>query len=145
MEPFLMVLSDCARDPKRRPDRALDEALARMGRILSQIAAALRVEYRGPFVGIGAGREAFCLAVRAHEEGPDTQVWAARVCSAAPHRHLAAQWDLAAVSRLRRPLVARALPEFLAGYYEAVAAAAKADTAAGQRLLTLAQALDSGR
>jgi hypothetical protein len=142
VESFLIVLRDQARDPSRRPDEALDDALARLSRILSQLAPALEVEYRGPFVGIGAGREAFCLAVRAHEEGPNTSVWAARVCSAAPHRGLAAHWDLAAVSRLRKPLVAQALPAFLAGYHEAVAGAARADTAAGRRLLALAQALD---
>ena len=141
MESFLIVLRDQAGDPRRRPDKALDDALARLDRILSQLAPALAVEYRGPFVGIGAGREAFCLAVRAHDEGPNGVVWAARVCSAAPHRGLAAHWGLAAVARLRKPLVAQALPAFLAGYHEAVTAAARADTAAGRRLLALSQAL----
>lgn len=145
MESFLMVLRDCARDPERRPDKALDDALARLGRILGQIAAALEVEYRGPFVGIGAGREAFCLAVRAHEEAAGTTVWGARVCSADPHRGLAAHWELDRVSRLRKPILARALPEFLAGYHTAVAAAHKADTGAGQRLLALAEALSEDR
>ncbi len=136
-----MVLRDQARDPDRRPDRALDDALARLSRILAQIAPALEVEHRGPFVGIGAGREAFCLAVRAHEEAAGTTVWAARVCSADPHRGLAAHWDLACVSRLRKPILARALPEFLAGYHAAVASAHKADTGAGLRLRALAEAL----
>ena len=144
MESFLSVLHDQARDPQRRPDKALDDALARLSRILAQLAPALAVEYRGPFVGLGAGREAFCLAVRAHEEAPGTAVWAARVCSAGPHRGLGAHWDLAAVSRLRKPVLAHALPEFLAGYYAAVAAAGKADTSAGRRLLALAQALSPG-
>ena len=142
MESFLIVLRDQARDPKRRPDRALDDALARLSHILSQLAPALGVEYRGPFVGIGAGREAFCLAVRAHAEGPHDPVWGARVCSAAPHRGLAAHWDLAAVSRQRKPLVAQALPAFLAGYHEAVVAAARAESAAGRRLRALSQALE---
>ncbi|WP_297362433.1 hypothetical protein [Acidiferrobacter sp.] len=142
MESFLMVLRDWARDPHRRADEALDDALVRLSRILAQLAPALEVEYRGPFVGIGAGREAFCLAVRAHTEDVGTTVWAARVCSAAPHRGLAAHWDLAAVSRLRKPLVAQALPAFLAGYHEAVVAAARAESAAGRRLRALSQALD---
>lgn len=141
MEAFLVVLRDHAQGPDRRPDKALDDALARLDRILAQIAPALEVEYRGPFVGIGAGRGAFCLAVRPHEEAAGIRVWAARVCSADPHRGLAAHWELARVSRLRKPILARALPEFLSGYHAAVAAARKADTGAGLRLLALAEAL----
>lgn len=144
VEPFLAVLRHHAYDPGARPDPALDEALARLGGVLAHLAGALEVEYVGPFVGLGAGREAFCLAVRAHEEAPGVRVWGARVCSAAPHRGLAAHWDLGAVARLRKPVLARALPGFLSGYYSAVQAAAKADTKAGRRLLTLVAALGGG-
>jgi len=141
MEPFLVTLRDQARTPRPRPDDALDDALARLSHVLSQLALALEVEYVGPFVGLGAGRKAFCLAVRAHTEAPSVQVWGARVCSADPHAGLRAHWDLAHVARLRKPVLVQALPAFLAGYYQAVVAADKGDTRSGRRLLELSQAL----
>ncbi|MHB8254766.1 MAG: hypothetical protein ACYDEV_13955 [Acidiferrobacter sp.] len=141
MEPFLVTLRDWARTPRSMPDAALDDALGRLSRILAQLALGLEVEYVGPFVGIGAGRQAFCLAVRPHTEAPGIQVWGARVCSAEPHLGLRAHWDMASVARLRKPVLAQALPAFLAGYYQAVVLAHKADTRPGHRLRELTQAL----
>lgn len=141
MEPFLVTLRDQAKAPRLVPDGALDDALVRLGHILAQLAEALEVEYIGPFVGLGAGREAFCLAIRAHTEAPGVQVWGARVCSAEPHSGLRANWELARVARLRKPVLAQALPPFLAGYYQAVVAADKGETGPGRRLLELSQAL----
>lgn len=141
MEPFLTLLRDHARDSQARPTAALDEALGRLDRILFDLAHALKVEYIGPYVGIGAGREAFCLAVRAHKETADGEVWAARVCSAGPHQALQPRWSLSSVARLRKPILVGALPQFLGGYYDAVAAASLADTRPGRRLRELAHAL----
>lgn len=141
MEPFLTLLREHAYDPRARPTAALDEALGRLDRILARLAQALKVEYIGPYVGIGAGREAFCLAVRAHRETADAEVWAARVCSAGPHQALQARWSFSSVARLRKPILVGALPQFLAGYSAAVMAASQADTRAGRRLRELAHAL----
>ncbi|MDA8389909.1 MAG: hypothetical protein M0Z76_04115 [Gammaproteobacteria bacterium] len=141
MEPFLKILRDRAHAGTIPADAALTEALGRLSRLLAHLAADLQVEYVGPHVGLGDGRDAFCLAVRAHEEAPNRRVWGVRVCSAQPHAGLRADWDLAAVSRLRKVIVVRALPAFLAGYAEAVAQAGRAPTRAGARLNHIAHAL----
>ncbi|HUW98512.1 MAG TPA: hypothetical protein VMV40_06685 [Acidiferrobacter sp.] len=141
MEPFLVTLRDGAQAPAAGEDLAQDDALAQLSRVLSQLAAALEVEHVGPFVGVGAGRLAFCLAIRAHTEAPGVQIWGARVCSAEPRSGLRAHWDLARVARLRKPIVVQALPAFLAGYHQAVVAAGKGDTRPGRRVAELAHAL----
>ncbi len=143
MEPFLAIVRERAQAQPVVVDRALDEALAHLSRALAQIARAVKVEYQGPFVGLGAGREAFCLAVRAHTEAPDRVSWGVRVCSAEPQAHLRAHWEIARVGRLRKAVVVAALPAFVSGYYEAVQAAGKAHTRSGQRLADLVQALDA--
>lgn len=143
MEEFLVTLRRHAGGPALRPDARLDDALARLDGVLARLAHTLAVEYVGPYVGLGAGREAFCLAVRAHTEAPGVQVWGARVCSAEPHASLRAHWELARVARLRKPVVAQALPAFLAGYYKAVAEAGKGDTRSGRRLRELTDALSA--
>ena len=143
MEEFLVTLRRHASPPGVKPDAGLDDALTRLSGVLDRLAGALAVEYVGPYVGLGSGREAFCLAVRAHTEAPGVQVWGARVCSAKPHAGLRAHWELARVARLRKPVVAQALPAFLAGYYQAVIKAGKADTRPARRLLELSEALSA--
>ncbi len=141
MEEFLITLRRHAGAPGLKPDVGLDDALVRLGGVLAQLAQALAVEYVGPYVGLGSGREAFCLVVGAHTEAPGMQIWGARVCSAQAHASLRAHWELARVARLRKPVVAQALPAFLAGYYQAVVQAGLADTRPGQRLRELSEAL----
>lgn len=142
MDSFLTLLRARIRDPSLPPDPALDDALGQLDHVLSGLAPALEVTYVGPFVGLGAGREAFRLVVSAHTETVQAKTWGARVCSAGPHQNLHARWTLRSVARLRKPIVLAALPAFLAGYYDAVVAAGKAPSKAGLRLLQLTQALD---
>lgn len=143
MEEFLVTLRRHAQAPDLKPDAGLDDALGRLGSVLAQLAQTLGVEYVGPYVGLGSGREAFCLAIRAHTEAPGVQIWGARVCSAEPQAGLRAHWELARVARLRKPVVAQALPAFLAGYYQAVVLAGKAKTRPGQRLRELSEAVSA--
>lgn len=142
MEPFLATLCEQLRSPQP-PGPALDSALARLSRILAGLASALEIEYIGPFVGLGAGHQAFCLAVRAHTEAFGVYSWGVRVCSAQAHAGLRASWELARVARLRKPVLVQALPAFLSGYYEAVVAAGQDETLSGRRLRELAQALQA--
>lgn len=141
MEPFLRVLHDRIRAQEIRADAPLDVALGQLSRLLAQLADDLKTEYIGPPVGLGAGQGAFCLAIRAHSEVVRERHWAVRVCSAQPHAALRAEWDLPAVSRLRKAVVVRALPAFLSGYLAAVAAAGKDGTRAGLRLASIVRAL----
>lgn len=141
MEPFLKILHDRVWAGEIRTDAALDIALGQLSRLLAQLADDLKTEYIGPPVGLGAGQGAFCLAIRAHSEAAHERHWAVRVCSAQPHAALRAEWDLPAVSRLRKAVVVRALPMFLCGYRAAVVAAGKGGTRAGLRLASIVQAL----
>ncbi len=145
MEPFLKILRERACAETIPVDAALTDALARLSRLLAQLAADLQVEYLGPPVGLGDGRDAFRLAVRAHQEAPGVRTWGVRVCSAQPHAGLRADWDLPVVSRLRKVVVVRALPAFLAGYEAAVAGAGRSGTRSSERLASLVRELGADR
>ena len=141
MDLFLKILRDRAQAETIVVDAALTDALGRLSRLLAHLAADLQVEHVGPHVGLGEGRDAFCLAVRAHEEAVGSRAWGVRVCSAGPHASLRADWDLPAASRLRKAVIVRALPAFLAGYVEAVAQAGRLSTRSGERLSGIVRAL----
>lgn len=143
MEWFVVTLRDQGRSVSPCIDPKVDEGLGRLSRLLTTLAQALEVPYIGPMVGLGAGRDAFCLAVGAHIESPNNAVWSVRVCSAQPHAGLRANWDMSVVGRLRKVVVIQALPAFLAGYAVAVVTAGKGDTKAGRRLKEIALAFET--
>ncbi len=136
---FLAYLALEARNPRVRVDPALDEALAQLDRLLEGLCAELQVHYVGPPVGVEA-REVHRLVVTAHAWTAGAPVWGVRVCSARSPSGWRAEWTLAGAGRLRKRLIVQALPEFLEGFVQAVAAAGKADTPAGRRLVRLREA-----
>lgn len=140
---FIDLLATRARMSTWAPDTELDAALRRFDVMLTQIADDLRVECYGPPVGIArggaAGRGAYRLVVRAHRWHGDAPAWSLKVCSALAHAQWRADWAIDRVSRERKPLVVRALPQFLHDYAAAIAHAGKHDTGAGRRVQALLQ------
>ena len=138
MNDFVALLVECSRAVRPTVDETLDDALTRLDHLLAGVSADLRVEYYGPCVGVEAVA-AHRLVVRAHAWDMGRPEWGVRVCSAAPQAHSRAEWTLQAAGRLRKALIVRALPEFFAGYAQAVAAAGRAQSASGQRVVELAR------
>ena len=138
MNDFVALLVERGRAARPTVDEALDDALTRLDHLLAGVSADLRVEYYGPCVGVEAVA-AHRLVVRAHAWDMGPPEWGVRVCSAAPQAHSRAEWTLQAAGRLRKALIVRALPEFFAGYAQAVAAAGRAQSASGQRVVELAR------
>lgn len=139
MHAFVDLLVARSRTSPPAVDAQLDDALARLDAMLTDIIGALQVEYYGPEVGVGAGRHVYRLVARAHEWEIGHHRWSLRVCTALPHAKWRADWILQAASRQRKQQIVAALPAFFAGYAQAVIAAGKADTHAGRRVLALAQ------
>lgn len=138
MNDFVALLVERSRAEQPKVDAALENALARLDHLLAGVSAELQVEYYGPGVGVETAA-AHRLVVRAHAWGGGRPQWGVRVCSAAPQAHWRAEWTLQAAGRLRKALIVRALPEFFAGYGQAVAAAGRAQSASGQRVAALAR------
>ena len=138
MNDFVALLVERGRAARPMVDAALDDALTRLDHLLAGVSADLGVEYYGPCVGVEAVA-AHRLVVRAHAWDMGRPEWGVRVCSAAPQAHSRAEWTLQAAGRLRKALIVRALPEFFAGYAQAVAAAGRAQGASGQRVVELAR------
>lgn len=132
------VLARASRAPQVAVNPELDAALAGLDRTLAELAPQLAVEYYGPEVGVGKGRHVYRLVVRAHEWQIHQPTWSLRVCTALPHAGWRADWTIQGASRLRKQNIVRVLPEFLAGYAEAVRDAGKQDTDAGRTLRQLA-------
>ncbi|HET9121991.1 MAG TPA: hypothetical protein VFN52_00680 [Acidiferrobacteraceae bacterium] len=112
--------------------------LAQLDHVLDGLAAALKVEYFGPEVGVGDGRAVYRLVVREHALGPAERQWGLRICTALPHAQWRADWALAASGRQRRAAIVAALPAFFVGYWQAVQQAGRAESRAGRRLYELA-------
>ena len=112
----------------------LDDALTHLDNMLAGLAEALQVEYLGPYVGVET-LLAHRMVVRPHEWKIHQPSWSMKICSAIPEANYRAEWPAQGSSRLRKKLIVKALPEFFAGYAEAVRTAGKIDTPAGQRLL----------
>lgn len=131
----------CAARADPVPDDVLNRALARLAGRLAEFAAALRVEYYGPGVGVEGRADVYRLVVRGHRLSfvPDP-TWGVMICDAAPPARWRSVWSLPAASRRRKLAIARALPEFFRGYLASVRAAGLSDTEAGRALATLAQA-----
>lgn len=138
MKDFVGLLVERSRAAQPKVDAALDDALVRLDHLLAGVSADLQVEYYGPCVGVEAV-SAHRLAVRAHLWEMGRPQWGVKICSTAPQAHWRAEWTLQGCGRLRKALIVRALPEFLAGYAQAVAAAGLSGSASGQRVAALAR------
>lgn len=123
-----------------RVDARLDRALLRLEAEIAELAAALAVEYDGPGVGVEGRADVYRLVVRAHRcDMRSPPAWGVKICDATPPGNWRVAWAIHAASRRRKRALVKALPVFFAGYAEAVAAAGKADTPAGRRLLGIAR------
>ncbi|HKJ07575.1 MAG TPA: hypothetical protein VKA76_00660 [Gammaproteobacteria bacterium] len=142
MESYLAYLAAQARAERVAVSEPLDAALASLDRDFAALAPALQVEYFGPGVGVDADRSVFRLAVGPHRGSIEAPVWGLRVCDGTASGGWRPMWAVQGVGRLRKVLVVKALPELLAGFAEAVAAAGKSDTAAGRRVHEMAAAFE---
>lgn len=138
MKDFIRYLAEQSQNDVIPINSTLDDALTHLDNMLTGIAAALQVEYIGPYVGVET-LKAHAMVVRAHEWQIHQPSWSMKICSAIPEANYRAEWPAQGASRLRKRLIVRALPTFFAGYAEAIQQAGKADTAAGQRVLAMQQ------
>lgn len=138
LDSFLQVLSAAAHQQVTKPTAEIDDAMRRFDTMFDALSAALEVEHFGPFVGVET-LKAHQLVVRLHRSGPATYAWGLRVCSTAPSADFRPEWTPHGASRMRRPIIVRALPELVAGFSRAVLAAGKTGSPAGQRIHAIAQ------
>ncbi len=136
MKDFIQYLASQSRLDQPAVNNALDDALTHLDNTLAGIAAALQVEYIGPYVGVET-LKAHAMVVRAHEWQIHNPTWSMKISSAVPEANYRAEWPAQGASRLRKQLITKALPAFFAGYTAAVQAASKLDTPAGQRLAAI--------
>lgn len=133
MKAFLHTLAACSQAPAIRVTRDLDDALARLDHMLENLCEALRVEYIGPCVGVER-RDAHRLVVREHAWRLAQRRWSLKICASAPAANWRAEWAIHGASRMRKPLIVRALPEFFAGFAAAIDAQGRSQTPAGARI-----------
>jgi len=126
---------------------ALDHALAALDAEMEQLCADLQVPYIGPGVGMAdmAAEHVYRLVVAEHEWDRVTRAWGLKVCDSLDNCDLRPMWTVQGVGRLRKRQVVRALPAFFEGYARAVKEAGRSDTAAGGRLLAMAERLAGSR
>lgn len=144
MKAFLDTLAACAQAPTIRVNRELDDALAHLDHMLAGLCVALRVEYFGPYVGVER-RDAHRLVVREHAWQLGQPSWSLKVCASAPAANWRAEWAIQNASRMRKPLIVRALPEFFTGFAAAIEAQGKSQTPAGARIGEIAALFDVPR
>jgi hypothetical protein len=140
----IALLAARAAAPRFVADAALDRALDQLNRALDTLSAELAVVHVGPEVGVER-RDVHRLVIAAHAWRPGAAAWGLRVCSATAAGGWRAEWTLAGAGRLRKALIAAAVPALLAGYGEAVTAAGRHQTPAGRRLLELGRAAAAAR
>ncbi|MDP2027638.1 hypothetical protein [Sulfuriferula sp.] len=138
MKDFIGFLVEQSRLDKIAVNPALDDALTHLDHTLAGLSESVQVEYKGPFVGVET-LKAHQLMVLRHEWKIHQPSWSMKVCVAAPEANCRAEWPVQGVSRLRKVMVVKALPEFFAGFSAAVQAAGKADSPAGVRIIELVQ------
>ncbi|MEJ2508226.1 MAG: hypothetical protein P8009_01885 [Gammaproteobacteria bacterium] len=117
----------------------LDAALTELDAAFEELAPALAVEYVGPGVGVEGAEDVYRLVIRPHEWVMGAPSWSLKICDALPNAGWRVAWAVQGASRARKSMCVKALPQLLRGYVEAVRAAGKADTEAGQRLAALAE------
>ena len=138
MKDFIALLINQSHAEQVVVNQALTDALARLDLMLEGLCGDLQVEFHGPFVGVETPK-AHQMVVRAHEWKIHQPAWSVKICVASPEAHDRAEWAMQGVGRLRKQVIVKALPDFFAGYAEAIEAAGKTTTAAGQRVLELAR------
>lgn len=137
MKAFLPLLARLSRASAIRVDDELDDALARLDYMLDGLCAALEVEHLGPFVGVER-LEAHRLVVRKHLWQLGAPAWSLKICPTAPAANWRAEWAIQSASRMRKPIVVRALPEFFSGFADAIETAGKSETLAAGRVREIA-------
>lgn len=137
MKAFLNILAACSQAPSIHVAHELDDALAHLDHMLTGLCEAVRVEYFGPYVGVER-RDAHRLVVREHTWQLGQRSWSLKVCASAPAANWRAEWAIHNASRMRKPLIVRALPEFFAGFAAAIEAQGKIRTPAGARISEIA-------
>jgi hypothetical protein len=137
MKDFIGHLASQSRAPRVVVNATLDDALTHLDHLLEGVAAALQVEYYGPYVGVETP-EAHQLVVRAHEWVIHQHLWSLKVCSTAPQAEWRAEWPIQGCSRLRKVRIVQALPDFFAGYCAAVDASEQAASPSALRIRDLA-------
>lgn len=142
MKDFIALLVEQSRLQSVAINPALDDALTHLDHALAGLCEAVQVEYRGPYVGVET-LLAHQMVVRQHEWKIHQPAWSMKICAAAPAANCRAEWPIQGVSRLRKALVVKALPEFFAGFAAAITQAGKDGTAAGQRVLELSRRFNS--
>lgn len=145
MNDYIDVLVRQARSDRVALNAELDEALTALDREMQRLTAALAVEHVGPGVGMEDmnAEHVYKLVVRCHRWDAFTEAWGLKVCDALDNCDLRPMWPVQGTARLRKRQVVKALPEFFAGFSEAVERAGKADTAAGRRLRAISEAFAS--
>ena len=137
MKAFIPFLAQLSRSPSIRVDAELDGALAHLDHMLEGLCGALKVEYLGPFVGVER-LDAHRLVVREHMWRLGAPAWSLKICPTAPAANWRAEWAIQSASRMRKPIIVRALPEFFCGFAAAVDAAGKSSLPAAGRLREVA-------
>lgn len=137
MKAFLPLLARLSRASTIPVDSELDDALARLDHMLDGLCTALEVEHFGPFVGVER-LEAHRLVVRKHVWRLDAPAWSLKICPTAPAANWRAEWAIQSASRMRKPIVVRALPEFFSGFVAAIHAVGKDQTLAAGRISEIA-------
>jgi hypothetical protein len=142
MSDYIEFLAEQAKQDNVPVTKALDEALAELDREFETLAGELEVEHVGPGVGMAdmQAEHVYKLVVRYHVWDVFKEGWGLKVCDALPNCEFRPMWPVQGVNRLRKKQLVQGLPEFFAGFADAVKAAGKADTPAGQRALAMAAA-----
>ena len=142
MSDYIEFLAAQAKQENVPVTQALDEALAQLDQEAESLAAALELDYVGPGVGMAdmKAEQVYKLVVRYHVWDVFKEGWGLKVCDALENCEFRPMWPVQGVNRLRKKQLVKALPDFFAGYAEAVKAAGKDETEAGQRVLAMAEA-----
>lgn len=130
---YLSYLAQQSRLPKITVNEKLHAALTRLDYMLEGICREIALEFYGPYVGVEQ-RETHQLVVRAHEWKIHQALWSLKVCVATPAANWRAEWAIQGTSRLRKPIIVAALPDFFQGFSAVIAAARRDGTPAGQRV-----------
>lgn len=117
-------------------EASVNTALLALEQELNRLSESLQVEYVGPGVGMAdmQAESVYRLVIRAHEHDVTRTRWGVMVCDALDNCDYRPMWPMTGVGRLRRRQVIAVVPEFVKGFRDAVDAAGKGDTPAGQRL-----------
>lgn len=142
MKPFLPFLAQLSHATTIAVDSELDDALARLDHMLDGLCAALEVEYFGPHVGVER-LDAHRLVIRKHMWRLDAPAWSLKICPTAPSANWRAEWAIQSASRMRKPIIVRALPEFFVGFAAVIDGAGKRDSVAAKRVREVALMFNS--